>query len=121
MAILADILLAGGAFGAAVYCLVLSRRLRKFSRLDSGVGGAVATLSAQVDELTRTLSGAQETARSSSESLRGLTGRAEEVAERLEMLLAAMHDLPEPAQPVRESRRLRVRRPRPARDLVAAE
>ena len=65
MNLIADILLAAGAMGAGLYCLVLSRRLRRFTDLEKGVGGAVAVLSAQVDDLTRTLGKAQATARSS--------------------------------------------------------
>ena len=64
--------------------------------LEGGVGGAVAVLSAQVDDLTKTLVAAQSTAASSTDSLDGLTHRAEDVARRLELLVAAMHDLPDP-------------------------
>lgn len=95
MSIVADILLVGGALGAGVYCFVLSRRLNRFNDLENGVGGAVAVLSAQVDDLTKTLSSAQNTASTSSQSLEGLTDRAEGVAQRLELLVASMHDLPE--------------------------
>jgi len=96
MEMIADILLVAGALGAGVYCFVLARRLARFNDLENGVGGAVAVLSAQVDDLTRTLSSAQATASSSTESLDGLTQRAEDVAKRLELLVASMHDLPDP-------------------------
>lgn len=98
MALIADILLIAGALGAAAYCIVLSRRLTKFSDLEKGVGGAIAVLSAQVDDLTRTLEKAEGTASQSNESLKDLTGRAEDVARRLELMVASMHDLP-PAPP----------------------
>ena len=94
MELLADILLVGGALGASVYCYVLARRLARFNDLETGVGGAVAVLSAQVDDLTKTLNSARETATASSQSLDGLTERAESVAQRLELLVASMHDLP---------------------------
>jgi hypothetical protein len=94
MDIIADILLAAGAFGAGFYCFVLSRRLNRFNDLEKGVGGAVAVLSAQVDDLTKTLEHAQSTANVSTMSLDGLTERAESVAKRLELLVASMHDLP---------------------------
>ncbi|HBT01357.1 MAG TPA: hypothetical protein DEB47_16175, partial [Citreicella sp.] len=58
MDLIADILLAAGALGAGFYCFVLSRRLTRFTDLEQGVGGAVAVLSAQVDDLTRTLAAA---------------------------------------------------------------
>jgi hypothetical protein len=96
MMLIADILLIAGALGAGLYCLVLSRRLRRFTDLENGVGGAIAVLSAQVDDMTRTLKAAQESAAGSATSLGELTGRAEGAANRLELLVASMHDLPEP-------------------------
>ena len=95
MDMIADILLVAGALGAGLYCFVLARRLSKFNDLEGGVGGAVAVLSAQVDDLTRTLKAAQVTADHSNTSLTDLTDRAEGVAKRLELLVASMHDLPE--------------------------
>lgn len=95
MALIADILLIAGALAAGLYCLVLSRRLRKFNDLEKGVGGAVAVLSAQVDDMTKALERARAAAGASAESLEASTARAEGVRERLEILLAAMHDLPE--------------------------
>jgi hypothetical protein len=96
MAIIADIMLGAGALGAAIYCLVLSRRLQRLTQLESGMGGAIAVLSAQVDDMTRTLGKAQDAARNSATSLESQTGRAEEAVRRLEILLATLHDLPEP-------------------------
>lgn len=94
MEFVADVLLVGGALGASVYCYVLARRLAKFNDLEKGVGGAVAVLSAQVDDLTKTLEAAQNSANDSSTSLGDLTMRADGVAQRLELLVASMHDLP---------------------------
>ena len=90
---IADILLIAGALGACAYCLVLSRRLRRFADVENGVGGAIAALSVQVDQMTAALGNAQTSAVASSRSLEALTGRAEEVAGRLELLVAAMHDI----------------------------
>ncbi|MFQ6550788.1 hypothetical protein AAD018_000415 [Aestuariibius insulae] len=95
MALISDILLFAGALGAGFYCLILARRLRKFNDLESGVGGAVAHLAAQVDDMTRILAEAQSAARDSSASLEGLTTRAEGVSQRLELMLASLHDLPD--------------------------
>ncbi len=95
MGYLADILLAAGALGAGFYCYVLSRRLRGFTDLEKGVGGAVALLSAQVDDLTRALRGAQEQATASEARLARTTAEAEAAARRIELLVAAMHDLPQ--------------------------
>ncbi|MBV1868355.1 MAG: hypothetical protein KUG69_10700 [Marinosulfonomonas sp.] len=96
MDLLADILLLAGALAAAGYCVVLSRRLRRFTDLEKGVGGAIAVLSVQVDDMTKALQSAQESAVGSAQSLNQLTGRAEGAARKLELLVASMHDLPEP-------------------------
>lgn len=93
MALIADILLAAGAIGAAFYCFVLGRRLRKFNNLESGMGGAVAVLSAQVDDLDKTLAAARNSAQSSAEVLQDLTSRAEDVRRQLELQMAALHDV----------------------------
>ncbi|MEQ6203044.1 hypothetical protein ABMC88_08295 [Sulfitobacter sp. HNIBRBA2951] len=97
MDFIADILLAAGAIGAGVYCFVLGRRLNRFNDLEKGVGGAVAVLSAQVDDLSKTLTAAQQTATKSAETLTNLTGRAEDMSRRLELQMASLHDIP--AQP----------------------
>lgn len=104
MELVADIMLVAGAIGAGLYCLVLARRLNRFNDLEKGVGGAVAVLSAQVDDLTKTLVAAQNTSAGSTTALSDLTTRAELVASRLELMMASMHDLPaatpeHPAQP----------------------
>ncbi len=93
----ADSLLVAGAIGAAIYCMVLSRRLQKFNNLQDGMGGAVAVLSAQVDDMTKTLEKARKAAGRSSRELTDLTERAEDVSRRLELMLASMHDLPDVA------------------------
>lgn len=116
MEILADLLLASGALGAGLYCHVLSGRLKRFNALESGMGGAIAVLSQQVDEMTQALDTARRTATESSESLAQLVQRAEATASRLDVLLASLHDLPEPEE---ASRRMRFVRRR--RDLEAAE
>lgn len=94
MDIIADILLAAGAFGAGIYCYILGRRLNRFNDLEKGVGGAVAVLSAQVDDLTKTLSAAQNTASVSAKTLTELTERAEAMSKRLELQMASLHDIP---------------------------
>lgn len=95
MTMIADILLVAGALGAGLYCYVLARRLARFNDLETGMGGAVAVLSAQVDDLTRALAAAQATAGASTQSLDNLTARAETAARRLELMVAALHDLPD--------------------------
>jgi hypothetical protein len=98
MGFLSDLLLAGGSLGAAIFCYVLARRLRALTGLDSSLGTAIAVLSAQVDDLTRALRSAQDAAQGTSGQLVAQTERAEAVSKRLELLVAALHDLPEPGQ-----------------------
>lgn len=126
MELIADILLAAGAFGAAVYCLVLQRRLTRFNQLENGMGGAIAVLSAQVDDLTQVLTAAQGQATRSTQQLEELTQRADSAAVRLELLVSSLHDLPEPEPEPRTGengpdRRMRFVRARARRDQEAAE
>jgi hypothetical protein len=97
MNLISDVLLSAGAFGAAIYCFVLSARLKKLTALESGMGGAIAVLSVQVDDMTKALHKAGGAASGSAASLDGLATRAEAAASRIELLLAAMYDLPDPA------------------------
>lgn len=112
MNLIADALLAAGAFGAAFYCYILQGRLQRFTALESGMGGAIAVLSAQVDDMTRALQAAQATAGQSNAALEAQVARAEAAAARLDLMLAAMHDMPE-AGPSPTLRVLRRRNPRP--------
>lgn len=117
MNLVADILLIAGALGAAFYCFVLSRRLSRFTNLENGMGGAVAVLSVQVDEMTKALAAAQNTSRASAQSLEQMTERAEAAAARIELVLASLHDFEEPesrGQPSARGARGAVRRSRRA-------
>lgn len=131
MELIADVLLTAGCFGAGVYCYVLSGRLQRFTALETGMGGAIAVLSAQVDDMTVALDKARGAATGSADALSDLTARGEAVARRLELLVASLHDLPDPkARPAEvapapdpeEERKLRfVRRRQPRDALEAAE
>lgn len=119
MQLVADILMGLGALGAMIYCIVLSRRLKRFNQLETGMGGAIAVLSAQVDDMTKALNRAQTTAAVSADQLKALTERAEQSAQRLEVMLATFHDAS--AEDV-QSRRFRVtRRRHRSTDMEAAE
>lgn len=115
MGLFADILLVTGTWAVAAYCYVLSVRLRKFATLESGMGSAVALLSAQVDDMTRALDRARGSAQGSAAGLEALTARAEIAAARMEVLLASMHDLPATPDRGTEGRPLRFVRRRTAR------
>lgn len=118
MNLIADFLLAAGAFATALYCLVLAKRLKRFTTLETGMGGAIAVLSAQVDDMTKALEKARSSANSSSSGLEDQVRRAEAASARLELMLASLHDLPDTEpQPETEGedRRLRFVRRRPER------
>ncbi len=127
MNLVADALLAAGAFGAAVYCYVLSVRLGRLQTLESGMGGAIAVLSAQVDEMTRALEQARAAASGQAADLKTTTARGEAAAARLEVLLSTLHDVsldehrPGSAgavAPSEQARRLKVQHSRLARSMA---
>jgi hypothetical protein len=111
MMMIADVLLVAGALGAGLYCFVLSRRLRRFTDLEKGVGGAVAVLSVQVDDLTKVLAQAQSSAKASVAQLDAVSARAEVAHKRLELSIASMHDMPQTSQPIVKDSPFFVRRP----------
>lgn len=94
MDIVADVLLFCGAIGACLYCHILQSRLRKLTQLENGMGGAIAVLSVQVDQLQNALNAARSTVKESTLELNTLAQKADGAALRLEMLLASLHDLP---------------------------
>jgi hypothetical protein len=128
MDLIADMFLVAGSFGAAVYCYVLAARLKRFTTLETGMGGAIAVLSAQVDDMTTALQKAQGAAVGSASNLEALTLRGEAVAKRLELLVAALHDLPDPVpvpKPMQDTdmeqeKRLRFVRRRAMRETLEA-
>ena len=94
MTLIADLLMVAGALAAGFYCFILSKRLSALQNAEGGIGQVVASLSIQVDELSASVESAQVAANSSNETLTELTARAEEVAQRLELMVASMHDIP---------------------------
>lgn len=96
MSLIADLMLASGALGAALYCFVLSRRLSRFTDLERGMGGAVAMLSMQVDDLRKALKQAHAGAQGSVRDIAVIAARAEAAADRLELMMAALHEAPAP-------------------------
>jgi hypothetical protein len=95
MELIADLLLVSGTLGASFYCFILGRKLTRFNSLEKGIGGAVAVLSAQVDDLERTLASAQQTAQTSADTLTKLTEDADKATRKLELQIASLHDLPD--------------------------
>lgn len=100
MEFVADIFLGTGALAAAFYCLVLSKKLTRLKGLDQDLGSAISELSVQVDDMNKALQSAQDTAAMSSTKLNEQTKQAELVADKLEILMAALHDISDDPQPV---------------------
>lgn len=93
--LIADSLLVAACLGAAFYCMLLSRKINKLNQFETGLGGAIAVLSAQVDEVQKTLIATEKTASYAGEELKALLVEANEVSTRLDFLLAGVDDLPE--------------------------
>lgn len=55
--------------GLAVFCITLARRLRKLNDLESGLGGAIAVMAAEVDRLEQAIRSARAEATDASQAL----------------------------------------------------
>lgn len=89
----ADILLIVATLGAATYCFILSRRLTRLSRIDNGLGGAIAVLSAQVDDMSKALAETKSGSEGSAQRLETLNIEAKTLLEELELVMSACHDV----------------------------
>jgi hypothetical protein len=97
LSLAADLLIVAASGAAAVYCWVLSRRLSRLTRFDSGIGGAIAVLSAQVDEMKAALTEARAGTEGAGHQLQDLVRQAREIAGELELMIASCHDFAEQA------------------------
>ncbi|CTQ49088.1 hypothetical protein JDO7802_01098 [Jannaschia donghaensis] len=77
----------------ALWCRVLTKRLRAFNDVDSGLGGTIATLTKQVDDLKASIDTATECARDRADLLEQGNARADDRIGRMEMLLVSLEDL----------------------------
>jgi len=97
LAYAADILMILASLGAACYCLILSRRLSRLTSFDKGIGGAIAVLSAQVDEMKSALAEAKAGSDGAGQHLNELVRQARDISGELELMIAACHDFAEEA------------------------
>ncbi|OAN69198.1 hypothetical protein A8B78_04960 [Jannaschia sp. EhC01] len=93
----ADILVILASLGAMAYCMVLSRRLSRLTSFDKGLGGAIAVMSSQVDEMKAALKEAKSGSDGAGNQLNDLVHQAREISSELEMMIAACHDFAEEA------------------------
>lgn len=92
MELIADGVLILAATVAGLYCMVLSRRLSSLTQMESGLGKAITSMSAQVDEMQNALSKAKSSTQERATALSAQLVAAEEVAQRLERLLKAAEE-----------------------------
>lgn len=96
-----DLLMNGLLMAATVfaggYCWVLARRVRDLKSLDSGLGGAIVTLTRQIELARATLDEARAGSRETQQGLSQLVSRAEGAAGQLRLLIAAAPVAPPPA------------------------
>lgn len=93
----ADILVIFASLGAMAYCMVLSRRLSRLTSFDKGLGGAIAVMSSQVDEMKAALKEVKSGSDGAGTQLSDLVFQAKEISSELEMMIAACHDFAEEA------------------------
>jgi len=108
MSLLADALLLSAAIAAAIYCRMLAGRLKALGDSGRGLGGAIKALDQQVEAIRAALDEAKAQRSPTEIRIAKLCQRADQAAERLEILLAGLHDRPEPAGKV-ETRGLGLR------------
>lgn len=96
MELLMNGLLTAATLFAGSYCWVLARRVRDLKSLDKGLGGAIVTLTRQVELARTTLEEARTASQDTSHDLADLIGRADGAAGQLRILIAAA---PVPAAP----------------------
>lgn len=58
-----------GSIGLAIFCTILARRLRKLNDLETGLGGAIAVMAAEVDRLEKAICSARDEATLASHAL----------------------------------------------------
>ncbi|MFT3974360.1 MAG: DUF6468 domain-containing protein [Amaricoccus sp.] len=82
------LLLAATCF-AGTYCWVLARRVRDLKSLDKGLGGAIVTLTRQVELARTTLEEARTSSRDTRTELSKMVQQADTAANQLRLLIAA--------------------------------
>lgn len=88
MNFIADGVLIAASLTTALYCLVLSRRLRRLGSTDAGIGKQIETLNESLDETRRTVGELRRTAGAASEQLNREIAEARRQAAQLARLVA---------------------------------
>lgn len=93
MDVLMNGLLLTATLFAGGYCWILSRRVRDLKSLDGGLGGAIVTLTRQIELARGTLEEARTATREKARDLNQLIARAEAATATLKGTLAAARDI----------------------------
>jgi Domain of unknown function (DUF6468) len=96
MDLLMNGLLTAATLFAGGYCWVLGRRVRDLKSLDKGLGGAIVTLTRQIELARTTLDEAKASSRDTREDLAKLVSKADGAAAQLRLLIAAAPGVPAP-------------------------
>src|SRR5690606_39936671 len=93
MDVLMNGLLLAASLFAGGYCWIRSRRVRDLKSLDTGLGGAIVTLTRQIELARGTLDEARTATREKARELNQLIARSESAAATLKGALAAARDV----------------------------
>ena len=96
MTVIMDGLLVAATIFAGSYCWVLSRRVRALMDLDKGLGGAITTMTRQIEQAKLALDEAKAAGRGNREELQALIGKADAAAAQLRMLMASQREADRP-------------------------
>ena len=121
MDLLMNGLLMAATLFAGGYCWELARRVRDLKTLDKGLGGAIVTLTRQIELARTTLDEARAGSRETHQNLAQLVSKAEGAAGQLRLLIAAAPVTPPPAPRTQEPAPRAPRAEAPARSKTAAE
>lgn len=92
-------IIATGSVGLAFFCVVLSRRLRRLNDLETGLGGAIAIMAAEVDRLEKAIIAARDEARTATEGLATEITRSRSERAHWELQRKLAHAMPPPPPP----------------------
>ena len=103
--------LLAASLGLGTFCLILSRRLRRLNDLETGLGGAIAVMAAEVDRLEQAIRSARSEAAEAGETLSReiAAARKERALWDLRQKITQAQATAAPPDPVIPLRRLRKR------------
>lgn len=95
LTLISDLLLIFATIGLAVWCRLLTVRLRGFDDIDKGVEATIAALRLQVEDLTTSVAAAAADTADRAATITAANAQADDRIGRMEILLASLEDLEE--------------------------